>query len=100
MDPILNEVKTSLSEKKLKKLNEENQQEIERLKKEHLENSNNRQEKLNESFKKTLNQLKFQKNEILNEKETLERRINQKKVYIENSVKQTLETSIKKIKLN
>ena len=32
LDPILNEVKTSLSEKKLKKLNEENQQEIERLK--------------------------------------------------------------------
>ena len=74
--------------------------EIDRVKKEKLSESNKKKDAFKQDYEKTMNQLKFQKEEILNQKEVLERRINQKKVFILNSAKSELNGSLKKIKLN
>ncbi|RAP24118.1 hypothetical protein DID73_01755 [Candidatus Marinamargulisbacteria bacterium SCGC AG-343-K17] len=100
LDPLMNNIQTTLLDKKIKGIKEKKQKEIDRIKKVELEKNNQKALAFTKDYEKTIKQLKFQENEILNQKEVIERRVNQKKVYIENSAKNELKGAIKKIKLN
>ena len=72
LDPLIKNVQTNLLAKKMTEMKREKKIEIDRVKKEKLSESNKKKDAFKQDYEKTMNQLKFQKEEILNQKEVLE----------------------------
>ena len=100
LDPLIKNIQNRLLDKKMVEIKKQKQRKINQIKEEQFGETNKKSTEFSKEYTKTLNQLKFQEKEIFNQKELIQRRINQKKVQVENAVMGELNQTIKKINLN
>ncbi|MGC6368075.1 MAG: hypothetical protein ACON35_08795 [Candidatus Marinamargulisbacteria bacterium] len=100
LDTLVGDIKSQILDKKIQQFKNKRDRKATELKAQQSKKLDAKRSQLNDSFSQTEVALKFQVNELKDKLESLDRSLKQKKVYIENSVKSSVENQIKKIKIN